>query len=252
MTVRKKLWIPMTMLLAIAGAFAAVSVLPAVGEARAEAAQAQDGTGSVTQDAPKKEQLVHEVPKVPTKIDGVQVEPQKVKDYDGKPLYYVVDPGKDAGQEDDTLQVFSNEKKAREHARKTAASRGRPAEAASDASAQSFCPVPLGSGRDQLYEHPCFGGKTVDFGHDENVPDFRRVKCFLWVCTNYNDKASSIVIPIRLGETQTRYAILHEHINYGGSQLWIPRGFVYDDLGVYGWNDRASSLSHTWGNPGQA
>ena len=43
---------------------------------------------------------------------------------------------------------------------------------------------------------------------------------------------------------QSKYAVLHEHINYQGSQLKIARGLIEDNLVPYGWNDRASSLSH--------
>jgi hypothetical protein len=190
--------------------------------------------------------IVHKVPEVPIEIDGVSAEPQEIKNYDGRPLYYVVD--QKSRQDEVLLRVFSTEDKLHERLRESAQDEA----ARSDRTGRTFsgeaAPPEIPSGF-TLWQHVGYGGDSVTFDYEENVPDFRSVDCFLWWCDNWNDRASSVGVPVNLGEPQPNYYILHEHINYQGSQLWIPAGWFYEDLVRLGWNDRASSLSYTWGDP---
>jgi hypothetical protein len=56
---------------------------------------------------------------------------------------------------------------------------------------------------------------------------------------NWNDIVSSV--------DWCRWDIsLYEHVNYGGSQLYLRAGRTYNHLSAFGWNDRASATVN-WG-----
>ncbi|MEZ4869314.1 MAG: hypothetical protein R3C14_48780 [Caldilineaceae bacterium] len=60
-----------------------------------------------------------------------------------------------------------------------------------------------------------------------------------WYTADWNDVISSV--------SWCRWDVsLYEHINYGGSQLWLRAGCNTPNLVELGWNDRASSIVN-WG-----
>ena len=72
--------------------------------------------------------------------------------------------------------------------------------------------------------------------------------------SSINDKISSVNASnlryVDPAVTQSPFVILFEHINRGGAQLWLhsrggPEGVgYYRNLGVFGWNDMASSMRY--------
>jgi hypothetical protein len=60
---------------------------------------------------------------------------------------------------------------------------------------------------------------------------------FGWI--DANDQISSVDARI---SGNRPFVILFEHVNMGGSQLWLWGRDLVHDLGQFGWNDRASSL----------
>ena len=211
-------------LLMLAAAFLAVSALM---YAASEPAQAQ-GKGP-TQGS--EEAIVHQVPKVPVKINGKSVKPAEVKDHNGKPLYTVVNPGTNLeSAKDDSVQVFTTEQKAEKYTKKLADKLGE-GEKDQDVSLQDTY------GEVRLYDAPYYDGWEMHLGDGNAVPDFRYLYCHFW-CQDYNDKASSLWL------TNGRaWTMFYEHINYNGSRIWFYRGEYRADLGAYGWDNRISSMS---------
>jgi hypothetical protein len=96
----------------------------------------------------------------------------------------------------------------------------------------------------RLYDHANLEGAS--FVPRDSEPNLRSIDCWLWWCTNWNDRASSLHVP---AYTCVR---LYEHIHYGGlsreycAYNYAPNGtsrnFNLDGF----WNDRTSS-SATYG-----
>jgi len=203
----------------------------------------------------------HQIPTIPLKLDGRSVAPESVKDFDGKPLYYVLD---EAGLAGDVLQVFSTPDKAnkfliRSLIKPKAVANMDQITVGTGSSPQDIANAIYGSV--SLFEHINFGGAKWDFAAstsgndgqpnhpvgDGNIGDFRRVYCFLWWCQNIGGKVSSIqnntdvynyVLP------QQSFVILHDNVNFGGSQLVVPARGAIENMVPIGWNDRAFSLSY--------
>ncbi|RKF24555.1 hypothetical protein [Micromonospora globbae] len=207
-------------------------------------------------------------PQLPIRLDGRKVEPRNLARHAHEPLRYVVTPDT---FRDGELQVFRRPEAANEYVadvqqRFTRASlgpRSRPApptqparapEAAGDYTTNAgigyYGPV---GGMVVLHEHWHYQGGKWQFNADwGSQRDFRSVFCFLW-CSNINDKVSSVdtnVSYIDGNIPYIPYTILFEHIELQGQQLWLYNGNgvdgpgLYPDLGVFGWNDVASSMRY--------
>lgn len=210
---------------------------------------------ALPEDEPKR--CIHQIPSLPIKLNGKSAAAESVKDFDGKPLIYVIDDAANAGE---VLPVFSVPEKAMAY---IAGSTGK-----SKATARGSYSLNTGSTPQQvadliggavfLFEHINYVGAKWDFyagttgypSHNPgqgNVSDFRSVFCFLWWCQNINDKVSSVQNQSEVWayvRPQRSFAVLHEHINFQGSQLWVPERRLIPSLVPFGWNDRASSLSY--------
>ncbi|WP_180131579.1 hypothetical protein [Rhodoferax sp. BLA1] len=210
---------------------------------------------ALPEDDPK--YCIHQIPSLPIKLNGKSAAPESVKDFDGKPLIYVIDDAAGAG---DVLPVFSVPEKAMAY---VADAPGKQKVKARGSFSLNTGSTPqqvadLVGGAVFLFEHINYGGSKWDFyagttgypSHNPgqgNVADFRRVFCFLWWCQNINDRVSSIQNQSEVWayvRPQRSFAVLHEHINFQGSQLWVPERRLIPNLVPFGWNDRASSLSY--------
>jgi len=60
--------------------------------------------------------------------------------------------------------------------------------------------------------------------------------CLIFDCISWNDEASSTWADTYQGQ------MLWEHINWGGSTLWVSGGYAVPYLGWYGWDNRVSSF----------
>jgi len=210
---------------------------------------------ALPEDEPKR--CIHQIPSLPIKLNGKSAAAESVKDFDGKPLIYVIDDGANAG---DVLPVFSVPEKAMAY---IAGAPGKPKATARGGFSLNTGSTPqqvadLIGGAVFLFENSNFGGAKWDFyagttgypSHNPgqgNVSDFRSVFCFLWWCQNINDRVSSVQNQSEVWayvRPQRSFAVLHEHINFQGSQLWVPERRLIPDLIPFGWGDRASSLSY--------
>jgi hypothetical protein len=205
--------------------------------------------------------IVHGVPTLPIKLDGKRAAPDAVKDFDGKPLHWVVDEAALAGE---VLSVFTENAKAQEfiakqgaeHVRAAKGPKGRVVNIGTGSSPQEIADA-IG-GAIFLFQHINFGGSLWRFNTgatgfpnhvagDGNINDLGRVFCFLWWCQNIAGQVSSIqnqsevwadVRPARA------FAVLHDQPNFGGSTFAVPQRTSIASLVPFGWNDRAASMSY--------
>lgn len=195
--------------------------------------------------APPNQPIVHQVPTVPLFIDGVQVDPNTITQYNGRPLYMAMQPG---GSPDGHLVAFTSgaefERFVAEHGGPPNVLRqppqAMPETGETRPSAGGTQSIACISCKAYIYEHNFMGGKRRDvpvgWGY-ANLTRVRMVPCFVLTCNDWNDETSSAVADTVRGE------MLWEHINWGGSAFWIPAGYALVDLGWYGWNDRTSSFA---------
>ncbi len=95
-----------------------------------------------------------------------------------------------------------------------------------------------------FYEHINNAGASFTLAAHTAEPDLRSVCRWYWygyVCTNWNDRISSVT-PSRVNRITT----LHEHINLGEPTYDMPNSVTQVNLTDVGWNDRASSISYTY------
>lgn len=220
--------------------------------------------------APEKPSCIHKIPQLPLLLNGKRAAAESVKDFDGKPLYYVLD---ERAHDGESLQVYTDGSKAeraiaesgggsdKSRAKKTPkglAGAGSPIVLTPNSTAQQLADAIAGA--IFLWEHVNFTGAmwrfnlgTVSgtssgrFAGDSPIRDFRSVLCFLWFCQNINDRVSSVSNQSQVWANvrpQRSFAVLHEHINFAGSMLFVPERAAFADLSQFGWNDRASSLSY--------
>ncbi len=193
---------------------------------------------------------IHQVPQIPIVLDGKNAAPEQVKEFDGKPLYSIFDERASAGE---ILHVFTDRQKALQYCKKTTPSKRSLADdvvdlaTTTDFKASDITEGDPFIGAARLFEHINFQGSVWDmYAMNGNVPDFRQVLCFLWWCQNINDRVSSIdnqVVAMAVYRPKRAFTVLHENINFSGSQLWIVERQMVSSLIPSGWNDRASSCS---------
>jgi hypothetical protein len=93
--------------------------------------------------------------------------------------------------------------------------------------------IPPRQQRTYFYEDIGYSGPYLEVPKDRGYYDLTEVGFF----SDWNDCISSVV------NYGTTFTVLHEHIHWTGS-TWTTCGCDFD-LGVHGWNDRASSVE-TW------
>ena len=205
---------------------------------------------------------IHKIPLLPVAIDGKRATAESVKDFDGKPLIYLLD---EAARDGELLRVFSQADKALRHLEdkpdspKTAKKSKAMAKAGAAVTlSTSSSPQQIANaigGAVFLWENINFSGWLWRFGAgttsspggrqagNGNINDFRTA-VFL---QNINDKVSSVSNQSEVWANlrpQRSFAVLHQHINFAGAQLWVPERQSFSDLRQFGWNDVASSLSY--------
>jgi hypothetical protein len=206
---------------------------------------------------------VRQPPQMAVTLDDKKAEPRDIAVHPFPNLIYVVTPDT---MEENRLRVYVRPEAAMEYIKDVQARYKKPDEptrtkvlrSSSDLSStsQALTQGYYGAvgGYITLHEHGDYAGAAWTFWADwGTIRDFRRVFCFLWWCQNINDRASSADVNVDYIDPaipQMAYAILFENINLGGAQLWLWSGSapggpgLYPNLGIYGWNDVASSLRY--------
>lgn len=167
----------------------------------------------------------HKPPEMNLVIDGERHEPSVITQFNGRALYST--PGLDS-KGDPTLYSFTTLKSLNAHLITT---RGI-------GDIVTSFPDYL-SELSYYFENSNADGDRLQNGPGRAWSDLTRVGRGIFRLGDWNDIISSV--------DWCRWDIsLYEHINYGGSQLYLRAGRTYDNLEEFGWNDRASSTVN-WG-----
>lgn len=187
---------------------------------------------------PSAPRIFHRYPSVPLALDGKLLQdPEELSAYNGQPLYYTPVRSK-AGL---ALAAFTSRSAMFSEIKTTQA---RLSEVAVQPLAEHICT----NNPDSLGEQACFFEHIGEQGDVRCLPPNRayrdltrvgRTKVAWWYTSDWNDVISSV--------SWCRWDVsLYEHVNYGGSQLWLPAGCNTPNLVELGWNDRASAIVN-WG-----
>jgi hypothetical protein len=182
--------------------------------------------------------IVHRFPRIPLVLDGKPLQaPEELTPYNGTPLYYT--PVRDGAAV--ALAAFTSRNRMIADAGHLPANLS---EVMAQPEFEHLCQQPP----DNLPEQACFfqdvneGGDVVCLAPARAYPDLTRVgrhKVLWWYTGDWNDVVSSV--------SWCRWDVsLYEHVNYGGSQLWLPAGCNTPSLVELGWNDKASAIVN-WG-----
>jgi hypothetical protein len=198
-----------------------VLALGGITQACASPVDGDDGQPLEDEAAEAAAAIVHNTPKVPVVIDGVQYAPEDIHRFDGRALYMIVDVA-----QPDVLLAFTRQSdfRAAVDERKAAAKGG---------DTSQFVP---GQYADYFSGDDCTGDKLTIYS-GWGVNDLRAVGrgCFLgWCPGDWNDVISSLWI----NGSQTLYS----DIQYGGATIWVG-GWGCLNLSPHGFDNIASSLN---------
>lgn len=195
--------------------------------------------------------MVHKVPRRPIRLEGDRCQSRIVQRFDGHPLYWVLDKNALEGGE---ISVFTRPDTAKLFrdtlfmaSEEILSNKNEISESGQVLTEGFMSGGYFFGGYVDLYEHINYQGVRWTFWASwGNIPDFTKVFPTLWWTSNINDRVSSVDSNIKANPPGTLpWTVLYEHINFEGSQLWIPNGLgLVDSLVDYGWNDIASSMSY--------
>lgn len=166
----------------------------------------------------------HQPPQMLWTLDGERHEPTVINELDGQALYST--PATD-GSGEAVLHSFTGLEGLRTFLS---------TEAAGDIGTTN--PDSL-SGVSRKFEQAGFSGDTLSNNPGFAWPDLTQVRRGLLGLGNWND----IITSVDWCRWDTS---LYEHVNYGGSQLYLRAGRTYNNISEFGWNDRASATVN-WG-----
>ncbi|MET9342383.1 hypothetical protein [Nonomuraea sp. NPDC003804] len=162
--------------------------------------------------------ITHPAPAMAVVVDGVEHDPRDLSRFDGRPLTYIYGPERLSALTDDSAL----------NGALWAASQLAQAGAARD-------PRPATWGQVQMFEHVEYAGDWFWCAAREAHNDLTSVHHGPLHLHDWNDVISS------MGGTNcsVRY---YEHINFGGSSLFVAPFTDIPNLVPSGWNDRISSV----------
>jgi hypothetical protein len=194
-------------------------LLAACGESPAEQVDPSAGAAPATL-------KTYKVPELPVVLDGIEIAPEGISRFDGKPLFYVAD---DEAATKGFIRVFTTETRAETFRQSLLSKTPYLAKVAT-----AHRP-----GDVSFFDGTSYTGWEFAFWEGwGSIPDFTRVYCHLFGCTDVNDRASSLH-----NQTDT-WIILYEDIEYGGRVLWVAPGQKIRSLAPYGWDNAVSSFSY--------
>lgn len=206
--------------------------IPSPPDAQVRRKQPSDITLVPHQVPKQKLKLIHHgSPTVPVEVDGKDIDPSEIRQYDGKPLYSTVRSIGKPGQSQ--LVSFTDPDRAVDFIRGMVKSEDHPGTDLSGFFGSHVQPTYPS----YFFEHINFGGARIDLEDRHTFWDLRDywLGGILWWWTSWNDQISSLI-------TTGRGVVLYENIWWGGSSLYLPPNSLILFLGNYGWNDRTSSV----------
>lgn len=178
--------------------------------------------------------IVHRFSRVPLYLDGTILDnPRDIEEYNGKPLYYTL------------LRSASGIALAAFTERNAMIRESKNMIGVLAGGVTAFSEYICASPPDSLPEQVCFfedsnqSGDVICLPPSRAYRDLTQVSRGFLGLSDWNDLISSV--------SWCRWDVsLYEHINYGGSELYLPAGCNTPNLQDLGWNDRASSIVN-WG-----
>lgn len=171
----------------------------------------------------------HRIPDCAFTIDGEAHDGSVIRELDGRVIHFAADL--DAHGEP-VLRAFTSRDLLTDHLR------DHPLvpsafEETGTSNPDSLSPV------SRYFEHHELGGDVLSNNPDRAWSDLTRVRRGFLGTGDWNDLISSV--------DWCRWDVsLFEHVNFGGSELYLRAGRTYGHLAALGWNDRASSTVN-WG-----
>ncbi|MDX1615242.1 MAG: hypothetical protein R3300_13090 [Candidatus Promineifilaceae bacterium] len=179
------------------------------------------------------ETIRHGTPDVPIEVDGNEIDPTEISQYDGQPLYSTVQSTGEQGRS--KLVSFTNPVRAAEFVQNTA-------EGPDDIGPGLFASHISPSCTASFYSSTFFRGKEMELDYRHVAWDLRewRLRGFLWwTRESWDNEISSLI-------TTCRGVTLYALPGWRGSQLHFRPRSVVLSLGHFGWNNRASSIKTTY------
>jgi hypothetical protein len=179
-------------------------------------------------------ELIHKVPDVPVILDGAPASPDIVLQYNGKPLYYVVD---EKSMQEGVIRIFTDEQKASAYRQQAEIESALGDKGSRTAATEGF------TAKIYIYEESNYSGYSNSFALGNT--DLYNLSTYNfdcnWLgnnCHNMNNKISSI----KCSSMPKHWTVLFSATEYQGSKLWIAPGANRAYLSWYGFNDITSSI----------
>lgn len=160
---------------------------------------------------------IHPVPHVPIIVDGVEMAPEEITKFNGQELYYLVD------NESDVLHIFTTLEGITKQAEQTSVKNNE-----TSSNEQMMSCYDLSA----FYQGTYLSGGGPWFVQSGSPgASFTGAYAFL----NNNIESAQTT-------TCNVYTKLYDNTNFTGSQLWLACCGTTNNLGIYGWNNRAGSI----------
>ncbi len=182
--------------------------------------------------ARKLKPIRHGIPTVPVEVDGKEINPEDLRNYDGTPLFSTIESiGKNG---EFRFVSFTDPNQAVDFVRGSVKKEDHDGADPSGFFGSHIQPTYPA----YFFEHINCEGARLQLEDRHTYWDLTEVWLggILWWWTSWNDQVSSV-------STTGRGVILYEHIHWGGSSIYIPSNSIFADLRDIGWNDRASSIA---------
>jgi hypothetical protein len=191
--------------------------------------QASFGPAFAGLPAPAQKSLIHRVPSHALTVDGIQIAPNEITKYNGRPLHFFVTAEMQA---ESRFAAYTSEQGLQQALRTHQEKAGAIRPLTSGGNNTGFC-----------FENIGFGGATLKIPRmnewwNFTLPDLTKVYIhnFLWWGWDpWNDIISSV-------KSEDHLLRFWENINLSGSSLLIAVGVQITSLVPLGWNDRTSSI----------
>lgn len=157
-------------------------------------------------------EIVHPIPRVPIVVDGVKMKPEEITQFNGQPLYFILD---EQAKSEGTVYIFTTIEGISEYAK---------TDSRQTKLAASSCNEPS-----IVYKGYSLTGSSLAPGPGA-VYDFISNP---WLAGWANTMSS----------VKTTTCNVYTKLYDGGSQLWLATNGQTNNLGIYGWDNRADKVS---------
>ena len=188
--------------------------------------------------------IIHQPPQVPLYVDGVEIDPKDISQFDGRPLEFLIvnKSGTQSELHASTGTPISDLMK-NLYTSTLLNTTGKPLPDLPVTSAQRDTGPgqgPYNYGQVQMFQDIEYGNNWFWCAAGQRIPDLRQIPrgCTLWWCGDWNDQISSTAAT----ESWVAY---YWDIWYQGDVLWQSPLQAIPDMRAHGFNDQISSVWDT-------